>query len=257
MELLRDSIPMVSLAVLVAAVCARAASPWLRPGLPRLVSLLPVVAFLAAVPLAFSSSAIIRGLAGFFFLGWLGVFKVVLLAVGRGPLDPALPVLPFVFTTALPVKLIRCYGTGAAAGAAACSRAKSVSLVSCAVKAAVIAAILHAYQYVNQLHLYIRLALYGVHMYCFLDFLLPCIAAAGGALGMEMEPQFDRPYLASSLRDFWGRRWNLMVSAILRPSVYDPVRARREGTGRPLHVPRVRADARGHDVLSHPATTHR
>ncbi|XP_066347583.1 probable long-chain-alcohol O-fatty-acyltransferase 4 [Miscanthus floridulus] len=144
----------------------------------------------------------------------------------RGPLDPALPVLPFVFTTALPVKLIRCCGTGAAAGAAACSRAKSVSLVSCAVKAAVIAAILHAYQYVNQLHLYIRLALYGVHMYCFLDFLLPCIAAAGGALGMEMEPQFDRPYLASSLRDFWGRRWNLMVSAILRPSVYDPVRAR-------------------------------
>lgn len=225
MELLRDSIPMVSLAVLVAAVCARAASSWLRPGLPRLVSLLPVVAFLAAAPLALSSSAIIRGLAGF-FLGWLGVFKVVLLAVGRGPLDPALPVLPFVFTTALPVKLIRCCGTGAAAGAAACSRAKSVSLVSCAVKVAVIAAILHAYQYVNQLHLYTRLALYGVHMYCFFDFLLPCIAAAGGALGMEMEPQFDRPYLASSLRDFWGRRWNLTVSAILRPSVYDPVRAR-------------------------------
>lgn len=44
---------------------------------------------------------------------------------------------------------------------------------------------------------------------------------------MEMEPQFDRPYMASSLRDFWGRRWNLMVSAILRPSVYEPVRARR------------------------------
>lgn len=46
-----------------------------------------------------------------------------------------------------------------------------------------------------------------------------------GALGMETQLQFDRPYLASSLRDFWGRRCNLMVSAILRPSVYDPVRA--------------------------------
>nr|ACG41736.1 wax synthase isoform 1 [Zea mays] len=219
MELLRDSISMVSLAVLVTAVCARAASSWLRPGLPRLASLLPMVAFLAAAPLAFSS-AIIRGLAGF-FLGWLGVFKVVLLAVGRGPLDPALPVLPFVFTTALPVKL-RCSSTGAAA---AC-RAKSVSLVSCAVKVAVIAAILHVYQYTDQLHLYTRLALYSVHIYCFLDFLLPCIAAAGGALGMDMEPQFDKPYLASSLRDFWGRRWNLVVSDILRPSVYGPVRAR-------------------------------
>ena len=79
--------------------------------------------------------------------------------------------------------LILCCGTGAAAGAA-----KSVSLVSCVVKVTIIAAILHAYQYVNQLHLYIHFALYGVHMYCFLDFLLPSIVVAGGALGMEMEP---------------------------------------------------------------------
>nr|TKW03207.1 hypothetical protein SEVIR_7G008900v2 [Setaria viridis] len=221
MELLRDSIAMVSLAVLVAAVCARAASSWLRPGFPRLAALLPVVAFLAATPLAFTS-AIVRGLAAF-FLTWLGVFKVILLAAGSGPLDPTLPVLVFVFTAALPVKL-RCGGPGAAGVAA--SKVKPVSPVSCAVKVAVIAAILHVYQYTDQLHLYMRLALYGVHMYCFLDLLLPCIAAAGGALGMELEPQFDRPYLASSLRDFWGRRWNLMVSAILRPSVYDPVRAR-------------------------------
>lgn len=77
-------------------------------------------------------------------------------------------------------------------------------LVSCAVKVAVLAAVLHAYQFIDRLHLYMRLALYGVHIYCFFDLLLPCIAAIGGALGMEMEPQFDRPYLASSLRDFWG-----------------------------------------------------
>ncbi|KAJ1297689.1 hypothetical protein BS78_01G396200 [Paspalum vaginatum] len=216
LELLRDSIPAVSLAVLVAAVYTRAASSWLRPGFPRLVALLPVVAFLAAAPLAFSS-AVIRGIAGF-FLAWLGVFKLLLLAVGRGPLSPSLPVLPFVFTTSLPVKL--------RSSTLAASEAKPVSLVSCAVKVAVIAAILRAYRHTDRLHLYVRLALYGVHIYCFLDLLLPCIAAAGGALGMEMEPQFDRPYLASCLRDFWGRRWNLMVSAILRPSVYDPVRAR-------------------------------
>ncbi|OEL33531.1 putative long-chain-alcohol O-fatty-acyltransferase 4 [Dichanthelium oligosanthes] len=223
MELLRDSIPMVSLAVSAAALYARAASSCVRPGFPRLAALLPIVAFLAAAPFAFSST-IARGLAGF-FLAWLGVFKVLLLAAGRGPLDPTLPVLPFVFTAALPVKLRR--GGPGAAGASAASKAKSMSLiVSCAVKVAVIAALLHAYQFIDQLHLYMRLALYGVHIYFFLELLLPCLAAAGGALGMEMGPQFDRPYLASSLRDFWGRRWNLMVSAILRPSVYDPVRAR-------------------------------
>ncbi|KAL6851500.1 hypothetical protein ACP4OV_020433 [Aristida adscensionis] len=220
MELLRDSIPMVSLAVSAAALYARAASSRLRPGAPRVAALLPVVALLAAAPLAFSSFAIVRGVAAF-FLAWLSAFKVALLAAGRGPLDPALPVLQFVFAAALPVKLSRRAGSAlpGAAGAAA-------SLVSCAAKVAAIAALLRAYQFKDQLHLYARLALYGVHMYCFLDLLLPCAAAAAGALGMETAPQFDRPYLASSLRDFWGRRWNLVVPAVLRPAVYHPVRAR-------------------------------
>ncbi|KAM0850994.1 hypothetical protein ACQ4PT_052705 [Festuca glaucescens] len=216
MELLQDSIPKVYAVVAAAALYARASSSLLRPGLPRLVALLPVLAFLAAAPLAFTSSASVRGTAAFFF-AWLCMFKVGLLAAGRGPLDPALPLLTFLFTALLPVKL---------RGAVGASKGKApVSIVSCAVKVAVIAAILRLYQFRDRLHLYVRLALYGVHMYCFLDLLLPCIAAVGGALGMEMEPQFDRPYLASSLRDFWGRRWNLMVSAILRPSVYEPVRA--------------------------------
>ncbi|KAF7006138.1 hypothetical protein CFC21_021202 [Triticum aestivum] len=218
MELLRDSIPMVSLAAAAAALYARMASSLLRPGLPRLVALLPLFPFLAAAPLALTSSAIVRATAAF-FLAWLCAFKLALLAAGRGPLDPALPVLPFVFTALLPVKL-RPAGAGA-------PKAKPLpSLLSCAAKVAAIAAILRLYQYNARLHPYARRALYGVHIYCFLDLFFPCIAAAAGALGMETEPQFDRPYLASSLRDFWGRRWNLMVSAILRPSVYDPVRAR-------------------------------
>jgi hypothetical protein len=112
MELLRDSIPMVSLAVFVAALYSRAASSHLRPGVPRLAALLPVVAFLAAVPLAFAYSAILRGVAAFFFT-WLTALKVALLSAGRGPLDPDLPVLPFVFTATLPIKLARRPGPGA------------------------------------------------------------------------------------------------------------------------------------------------
>ncbi|CAF1761311.1 unnamed protein product [Brassica napus] len=42
-------------------------------------------------------------------------------------------------------------------------------------------------------------------------------------LGCDLEPQSNEPYLATSLQDFWGRRWNLMVPAILRPAVYNPV----------------------------------
>lgn len=39
---------------------------------------------------------------------------------------------------------------------------------------------------------------------------------------MELEPQFNEPLLSTSLQDFWGRRWNLMVTSILRPTVYEP-----------------------------------
>ncbi|OVA06585.1 hypothetical protein BVC80_1287g27 [Macleaya cordata] len=43
-------------------------------------------------------------------------------------------------------------------------------------------------------------------------------------IGLDLEPQFDDPYLSTSLQDFWGRRWNLMVTSILRPTVYEPLR---------------------------------
>jgi hypothetical protein len=226
MEFLQNSIPMVSLAAAAAALYARASSSLLRPGLPRLVALLPLFPFLVAAPLAFTSSAIIRTIVAF-FLAWLCAFKIALLAAGRGPLNPALPVLTFLFTALLPVMLRQRRGDATSIKP---SNKPGLSLVSCAVKAAVIAVILRLYQFNSRLNLYVRHALYGVNIYCFLDLFFPCIAAAVGALGMETEPQFDRPYLASSLRDFWGRRWNLMVSAILRPSVYDPVRARAGNT---------------------------
>uniref|UniRef100_A0A6N2LI88 Wax synthase domain-containing protein n=1 Tax=Salix viminalis TaxID=40686 RepID=A0A6N2LI88_SALVM len=41
----------------------------------------------------------------------------------------------------------------------------------------------------------------------------------------SFEPQFNEPYFATSLQDFWGCRWNLVVTSILRPTVYEPVRA--------------------------------
>ncbi|KAI3773057.1 hypothetical protein L6452_04255 [Arctium lappa] len=42
--------------------------------------------------------------------------------------------------------------------------------------------------------------------------------------GVELEPQFDEPHYATSVQDFWGKRWNLMVSDILRAAVYRPAR---------------------------------
>ncbi|KAJ3679858.1 hypothetical protein LUZ60_016136 [Juncus effusus] len=68
-------------------------------------------------------------------------------------------------------------------------------------------------------------------MYISLDFVLYIFAFFSHLLlKTELEPQFNKPYLSTSLRDLWGRRWNLMVSDILRLTVYNPVRIR-YGTG--------------------------
>ena len=39
----------------------------------------------------------------------------------------------------------------------------------------------------------------------------------------RLQPHFDSPYLATSLRDFWGRRWNLTAANTLRFLVYEPI----------------------------------
>lgn len=46
----------------------------------------------------------------------------------------------------------------------------------------------------------------------------------GFIMGLELFPPSDEPYLSSSISDFWGRRWNLMVTDILRHTVYKPTR---------------------------------
>ncbi|GJN06301.1 hypothetical protein PR202_ga24016 [Eleusine coracana subsp. coracana] len=221
MEVLRgdSTVPTVSLAVVVpaAALYAQAASARLPPGLGRLAALLPVIAFFAAVPLIFSSS-ILRFVAGF-FLGWLGTFKLALLAAARGPLDPALPAVPFLFTALFPVKLITTNNNRPAS-------TTTTTTTSSTSGGGSFVSLLHLYRYMDTLHVYLRYTVYCLHLYLLLDLLIPCTALLGRlVLGMELEPQFDRPYLASSLREFWGRRWNLMVSAVLRAAVYDPVRS--------------------------------
>ncbi|KAK8644006.1 hypothetical protein V6N13_013282 [Hibiscus sabdariffa] len=49
-------------------------------------------------------------------------------------------------------------------------------------------------------------------MYVELELILSLVAAPTGAFfGFQLEPQFHEPYLATSLHNFWGRRWNLMA----------------------------------------------
>ncbi|KNC86605.1 hypothetical protein, variant [Sphaeroforma arctica JP610] len=63
--------------------------------------------------------------------------------------------------------------------------------------------------------------------------LIVCLwfSAVSDALGLvasrlfniTVGPSFDRPYIITSLRDFWGRRWCLPVAQTLRTTVYEPI----------------------------------
>ncbi|GJN20984.1 hypothetical protein PR202_gb08429 [Eleusine coracana subsp. coracana] len=232
---MHHSLVTVPAATAGAMLYARSAAASIRPGPRRLLALAPALALLLALPFSIPLYSA-RGTAAF-FLVWLGEFKLLLLASGRGPLDPSLPPLPFVFTASLPVKLLLLHNTNETKKRPASDDPKTKTktqaaalplLSSSAIKLGAMVAILHLLRgKKDAMHPHVASAVYAVFIYCNLDFLLPCLAALGRAvLGLEMEPQFDRPYLSASLQDFWGRRWNLMASAVLRASVYGPVRAR-------------------------------
>ncbi|KAB1224950.1 putative long-chain-alcohol O-fatty-acyltransferase 4 [Morella rubra] len=86
-----------------------------------------------------------------------------------------------------------------------------------------LAILIRVYDYREHIHPKVILVLYCLHIYLFLEVILAMVtASARGLLGLELEPQFNDPYLTTSLQDFWGRRWNLMVTNILRQTVYKP-----------------------------------
>ncbi|KAG2429861.1 hypothetical protein HXX76_010642 [Chlamydomonas incerta] len=83
--------------------------------------------------------------------------------------------------------------------------------------------------------------LYAFGMYAFVGFLMDGPGAvAVEALGLQLVPTFDAPWLSTSLADFWGRRWNITTSSVLRTLVYDTI-----AEGRLVPDPAVAAAAAG------------
>lgn len=182
-------------------------------GFFRLFSLLPVILLFTTLPLHLSSFHLCAPTA--FFLVWLANSKLLLLSFGHGPLSTPQTLLQFICAASLPIRITHNphpnYGK---------TRLKTDFLV----KALALAALLKIYQYRDSLHPNVVLALYCCHVYIAAEFTLALAATPARVIGLEIEPQFDEPYLATSLQDFWGRRWNLMVTNVLRLTVYFPIR---------------------------------
>ncbi|XP_048232121.1 acyl-CoA--sterol O-acyltransferase 1 [Ricinus communis] len=216
---------------------------FISKGTKRLLFILPVVCFFLYLPLNLFSPHL--GGTTAFFIAWLANFKLLLFAFGKGPLssDPSISLPLFTAVSCLPIKIQKenpspkSYQNGHNPQNSSNPSQNSQiredpsprklrdSFLNYAIKGILVAVMVRVYDYSDHIHPRIILFLYAFHIYFLLELNLAITAAlARTLLGIELEPQFNEPYLSTSLQDFWGKRWNLMVTSILRPTVYEPTR---------------------------------
>ncbi|GMN53675.1 hypothetical protein TIFTF001_022798 [Ficus carica] len=93
-----------------------------------------------------------------------------------------------------------------------------------AIKLMVLAILIFVFSNREYVHPKVLVALLWPLVYLLVETILAMAAAMARAMvGLELEPNFNEPYLSTSLQDFWVNRWNLAVRRIMRPAVYDPI----------------------------------
>ncbi|ESQ42914.1 hypothetical protein EUTSA_v10015807mg [Eutrema salsugineum] len=188
-------------------------------GFLRLLSLLPIFIIFLLIPLFLSSVHFC--VISAFFLSWLANFKLLLFAFDQEPLSP-LPsnLFRFFCFTCFPIK------TNQNPSSSNRIYNKPMPRWVLAFKVMIFSFLLHLYgdNYHNSLPPFAFLVMFTIHLYLESEFILVFVGALlSTLLGCEIEPVFNEPYLATSLQDFWSRRWNLMVPSVLRPTVHIPV----------------------------------
>lgn len=208
----------------------------------RLTMFIPVVCLFLLLP--FTLTSVHLGCPTVFFISWLANFKLLLLAFGRGPLsDHALSMGQFIIIACFPVVVQENQTLKQAQGLSQhtddgnpikqdCHSApeycntrylKKCSLF--AMRPIILAVILSLAPWREHLNPNIVLFCVCMYLYVGLDLMLGILASIGQILlGIELEAPFNAPCLSTSLKEFWGERWNRVASNILRSAVFEPVR---------------------------------
>lgn len=71
--------------------------------------------------------------------------------------------------------------------------------------------------------------LYSMQIYCDFSGYSDISIGVSNLLGISVEENFNHPYMAKSMKDFW-RRWHISLSSFLVEYVYIPLGGSREGT---------------------------
>ncbi|PWA74767.1 putative long-chain-alcohol O-fatty-acyltransferase 3 [Artemisia annua] len=215
----------------------------LPKGIYRFISLLPVFYLFTILPL-FLTSRFASAATNFFFT-WLGNFKLILFAFDHGPLYPMKSLIHFITIGSLPVQISKNISHDRhEKGKSESSQAQRQEHQG------------HSYSYMHKMfsyHLgtrmgpikflgfpilielvcnhkqnlnphYILLSIYIMLIYFVVEYMVLVLnTVAWIVLGVDLDLPFNEPYLATSLQDFWGRRWNLTVSNILRHTIFKPI----------------------------------
>ncbi|KAH7545298.1 acyl-CoA--sterol O-acyltransferase 1 [Ziziphus jujuba] len=190
-------------------------------GIPRLFCLIPIISLFLFLPLKLFSVHL-GGITAF-FVAWLANFKLLLFAFDKGPLSSnhSISLGSFIAIACLPIKIQQNPNPNNPSKKPKNKGQKSV--LNYAIKGLILGFLMRAHDYTEYMHPKLIMVMYSFHIYLCLEIILAMVASLSRALlGLELEPQFNEPYLSTSMQDFWGRRWNMMVSSILRPTVYEP-----------------------------------
>ncbi|KAM7252130.1 hypothetical protein ACFE04_024013 [Oxalis oulophora] len=209
------------LAIISACYCYYIASKLPR-GIPRLLSISPIITLFFYLPINIYNAHF--SIIASFFLTWVANSKLLLFAFDKGPLYPLPPnLLHFIALACFPVRVKH---TTPQPRQLDYNFSKARSVLDTAIKLAALAYVFKLYKDRQSLPENLVLLIHSAHMYLEAELIIFISAILARAIsGFELEPQFNEPYLSTSLREFWGRRWNLMIPNLLHLTVYHPIRS--------------------------------
>lgn len=182
----------------------------LPKGVLRIVFIVPILYLNCSIPWYFQS-ILLRGLSSG-FISWITNFKLLLFCFDRGPLVTNVNnYLDFFAISICPLKVKEKPPQNPAS--------TFQTLLIMALLTLPLAANFYIYKQKYAL-------LFHALSVLILLFVLTFFGAPLGRTLARYEPVpiFNKPYKATSLQDFWGRRWNLMASHIMRLLIYFPTR---------------------------------
>ncbi|GIL54920.1 hypothetical protein Vafri_10620 [Volvox africanus] len=215
-DLIHKLLQLHGLILVTFAYCIFVVRP-LQPGWQRLVASLPAFVVFSLSPFFVKDSAVLSSGIGLTIL-WVANFKLLAYTGGRGALSHpglrtplqwgALLVLPF-FPAKKKVPSEPSF-TSVVLGL----------LIKLGVWLGLTGVLVSVELSPTARHL-----CYAVHFWMFVSLCLDAAMPIGRQLvaGVPLQPAMDGPYAANSVGEFWGRRYNQIVSATLRETIYKPI----------------------------------